>query len=109
MNFRLTTSEGTRSCTLTADAKMKCEIRVQTSYDSETVAYAVCRFFRHAPTIADPLIHTAVSFALSFGKTRPIRRVYHIPSRLLSLPGKEATVKLAVTKGQIRVSSVTLW
>ena len=108
MNIRLTTSEGTRSCTLTADKKTKCEIEVQTDYDSETIAYAVCHFFRHAPTVADPLIHTAVSLALSFRKTRPICCVYHISARLLSLPGKEATVKLTLTKGEIRIISVIL-
>lgn len=109
--FRSTirTPDSALGCTLRVDGRFVFETAAACAYDSETAAYAACRFIRHCPQLRDILVREAVRLGLSSGKSgrgRPLR--VRTSARSLELPGSRALLKLTVLQGEIVIKALSV-
>ena len=109
MQYTITNSTETRSCKLEHDRNFRFRSEVACGYESETAAYAACRFIRHCPSLRNRLTYEAVWLGLR-GKRehKAIRHRIKTRAALLSLPGDRATIDLVVGQGVVKVRSVHL-
>lgn len=103
---------GTICCDLAISDKFICDIdsNVRCEYPEDTIEYALRHFFKKNEKIRRTCTWESWQIRLAKGKRnrRPHYYSYHIPARMLELPGSWAVLKFSVDENGVTMHSLKL-
>ncbi|MBR5094542.1 MAG: hypothetical protein IK095_05560 [Oscillospiraceae bacterium] len=109
MRYTMKTRDNSLRCSISYDRKTWADSQVPTHYDDETIAYAACRYLRHASKARDRLVREAVRLGLNSGKkAKPYHHRVHTTATALALPGRDVWIHLRVCPGEIKICGVRI-
>lgn len=109
MKMKNGTGENVTQCQITAAKDLRIYTQVPCSLESETIAYAVCRFFTKSTGLSRFCVSESYRMRLVHRKSHKARRCRSIlPAILMELPGNWAQIRFSIDAVGVTIREVSL-